>query len=177
MQGRKTPAHHGSWKLPQVSSAPWGPHVRGSLGLAQWLPVSIPPAPWDSNSLQVTSAHRSHTERALPPICTYRHCYTAVTVDTDGSLNDRGGHTRGPDIFPSTLGPYWPYVYDLLSHSFPGATFLPANTAAVSPHRAAVYSPRRADPAAVIIQTALRLLETQLASVSHYDRKASLNLC
>lgn len=49
--------------------------------------------------------------------------------------------------------------------------YLPANTAAVSPHGTDVYSPRGAGPVAVIIQTALRLLETQLASVSHSDRR------
>lgn len=54
---------------------------------------------------------------------------------------------------------------------FGSRCYLSANIAAVSPCVADVSRSRGAEPAAVITQRALGLLETQLASASHPDRR------
>lgn len=54
---------------------------------------------------------------------------------------------------------------------FSASCYFPADIAAVSPCVADVSRSQGAEPAAVTTQEALRLLETQLASVSHHDRR------
>lgn len=94
-----------------------------------------------------------------------------MMVNTNGSLNDRGDILSALTFLQAPQVPT-SHVF-VITAPIPliSRCYLPANTAAVFPHSARVYSPSGTGPAAVIIQTALRLLETQLASVSHYDRK------